>query len=127
MSCKNNSCKVCTKLVFINEAAFTAGSVVLTLPENFTYADGCKYCFVLTTNLPDTVTLNAPVVAVVGTGTTQFPVLTCCGRPMLSQQLATRRRYPFRVNTTATGGTITILSCLPMTERNNLNALNDAT
>lgn len=125
MSC-NNSCKVCRKLAFITDVAFTDGNLVLTLPDNISYDDGYQYCFVITTALPDGVTLNAPVVVVVGDGTTQFPVLCRCGNIVVSQQISTRRRYPFRVNTSAAAGSITILSTLPQVDTTTLASLNDA-
>ena len=126
MAC-NTSCKLCSRLVFVDTVAFTDGNLVLTLPDTTSYDDGNRYCFVITTTLPDTTLLNAPVVAVVGTGTTQFPVLTRCGTQVVSQQLSVRRRYPVRINTTATTGTVTILSNLPDVENTTLASLNDAT
>lgn len=125
MAC-NNSCKLCSRLVFIDTVAFTGGNLVLTLPDTTSYDKGDHYCFVITTTLPAETVLNAPVVAVVGAGTTQFPVLCRCGNQIVAQQLNVRRRYPFRVNTTPTTGSLTILSALPTVETTTLAALNDA-
>lgn len=125
MSC-NRSCRECPRKIYVNAVAFTGGTLVLTLPADRTYTDGCQYCFVITTAIPDTVTRNAPVAAVVGTGTVQFPLLTRCGTQVLEQQLTSRQRYPFRVSTTAAGGNLVILSCLPPVENTTLAALNDA-
>lgn len=124
MAC--GSCKLCNRLAFINDVAFTDGVLILTLPETISYNDRERYCFVITTALPDGVTLNAPVAAVVGDGTTQFPLLTRSGDPVVSQQINVRRRYPVRINTTTAGGTLTILSDLPQVETTTLAALNDA-
>ena len=126
MAC-NRSCKLCNRLVFIDTVAFTAGNLVLTLPDNVSYDDNGQYCFVITTTLPAETVLNAPVVAVVGAGTAQFPVLCRCGNPVVAQQLNVRRRYSFRVNTTPTTGSVTILSALPSVETTTLASLNDAT
>lgn len=125
MAC-NTSCKLCRKLAFIDTVAFTDGNLVLTLPDTISYDDRDQYCFVITTALPAETVLNAPVVAVVGDGTTQFPVLCRCGNPVVSQQITTRRRYPFRVNTSSAAGSITILSCLPSVDTVTLASLNDA-
>ena len=62
----------------------------------------------------------------VGTGATEFPVLDRCGAQVVAQQLRTRRRYPFRVSTNATSGSIVLLGCLPSVESTALAALNDA-
>lgn len=122
----NSCCRECRRKVYINTVAFTDGSLVLTLPDNISYSNCGKYCFVITTDIPDTVTINAPVVAVVGDGTTQFPVLDRCGAQVVAQQINNRCRYPFRVSTSAAGGTITILSKLPCVQVTTLAALNDA-
>lgn len=122
----NNSCRECCRKVYVNTVAFTDGSLVLTLPDTVSYNNCEKYCFVITTDLPDTVTLNAPVVAVVGAGTTQFPVLNKRGAQVVAQQISNRCRYPFRVSTSVAGGSITILSNLPCVRVSTLAALNDA-
>lgn len=123
---KCNNCNECSRKVYVNTATFAAGTLTLNFPDNISYADGCKFCFVITTALPDTATLNAPVVATIGAGTTEFPLLDRCGAQVVAQQLRTRRRYPFRVSTNATSGSIVLLGCLPEIESVNLAALNDA-
>ena len=125
MAC-NRSCRECPKKVYVNTVAFTDGVLILTLPADKTYTDGCQYCFVITTTIPNTVTRNAPVAAVIGTGTVQYPLLTRCGAQVLEQQLTSRERYPFRVSTTSVGGNLVILRALPCVERTTLAALNDA-
>lgn len=125
MAC-NRSCRECHKKVYVNTVAFTDGVLILTLPADKTYTDGCQYCFVITTTIPNTVTRNAPVAAVIGTGTVQYPLLTRCGAQVLEQQLTSRERYPFRVSTTSVGGNLVILRALPCVERTTLAALNDA-
>ena len=125
MSC-NQSCAECKRKIYVNTVAFTDGTLILTLPDDRSYTDGCQYCFVITTAIPDTVTRNAPVAAVVGAGTVQFPLLTRCGAQVLEQQITSRQRYPFRVSTTAAGGNLVILRALPCVERTTLDALNDA-
>ena len=125
MAC-NRSCRECPKKVYVNTVAFTDGVLILTLPADKTYTDGRQYCFVITTSIPNTVTRNAPVAAVIGTGTVQYPLLTRCGAQVLEQQLTSRERYPFRVSTTAAGGNLVILRALPCVERTTLAALNDA-
>ena len=125
MSC-NTACRECDRKVYVSTITFAAGTLTLNFPDSMSYVNGCKYCFVLTTDLPDTATVNAPVVVTVGAGTTTFPLLDRCGRQVVVQQLRTRRRYPVRISTTATGGSVTVMCCLPDVDGTTLAALNDA-
>lgn len=126
MSC-NRSCMECENKVVATAATLIDGVLVLTFPANVRYANGCKFCFVLGTSLPDGVPINTPVSVVIGTNPVQFPVLTRCGAQMVVQQLRTRWRYPFRVVTTATAGNIVLLRYLDDSGAPVLAALNDAT
>lgn len=128
MSCiYNNSCgKLCPHFVVTTAVTFADGTLTLTLPDDVTYSDRQKYCIVIGQTIPAAATLNAPVVAVIGAGTTEFPLVTCCGAPVVSQQVSTRRRYPARVSTTAAGGTFRLLCRLPDVDSTALTALNDA-
>ena len=128
MDCRyfNNCGKLCPNFVITTAVAFAGDTLTLTLPDDITYTDGCIYCIVIGQTIPDETTLNATVVAVVGDGTTTFPLLDRCGAPVLARQLSTRTRYPVRVNTTATGGSIRVLRTLPHVDNVTLNALNDA-
>lgn len=125
MSC-NTACRECQRKIYVSTITFAADTLTLNFPDSMSYVNGCKYCFVLTTDLPDTATVNAPVVVTVGAGTTEFPLLDRCGRQVVVQQLRTRRRYPVRISTTATGGSVTVLCCLPDVDGTTLAALNDA-
>lgn len=125
MSC-NRACKVCDRLAFVSDVTFATDTLTLNFPGTISYVNGCKYCFVLTTALPDAATVNAPVVATVGAGTTEFPLLDRCGAQVVAQQLRTRRRYPVRISTTAAGGSVTVLCGLPDVDSTTLAALNDA-
>ena len=128
MACRcNNTCgKMCPHFVVTTAVAFTGGTLILTLPDDVTYSDCQKYCIVVGQTIPETTTINAPVVAVIGAGTTQFPLLTRCGAPVVAQQISTRTRYPVKVATTGTGGSLKMLCCLPSVDSASLNALNDA-
>ena len=126
MNCNYRCGKLCPNFVITTAVAFADDTLTLTLPDNITYADCHKYCIVIGQTIPDTTTINAEVVAVVGTGTTEFPLVTRCGAPVLAQQIGTRRKYPVLISTTATGGTIRMLCDLPYVDSTTLNALNDA-
>lgn len=128
MACRvfNNCGKMCPRFVITTAVAFAGDTLTLTLPDTVTYTDGCRYCIVIGQTIPDTTTINATVVAVVGDGTTEFPVLDRCGAPVLARQLSVRTLYPVCVNTTATGGSLRIMRELPHVDSISLNALNDA-
>ncbi len=122
----NCACSECPRKVYVSDITFADGTLTLNFPDTISYVNRCKYCFVLTTTIPDEATVNAPVVVTVGDGTVEFPLLDKCGAQVIVQQLRTRRRYKFRVETTATGGSVTILCCLPEVDGTTLAALNDA-
>ena len=129
MNCMHNdTCgRLCSHFVVTTAVAFTDGSLVLTLPDDVTYGNGEKFCIVIGQTIPDTTTLNAPVVVVIGEdGTTEFPLITRCGAPVVSQQVTTRVKYPVLVTTSGTGGTLRMLRCLPSVDVSTLNSLNDA-
>src|SRR5699024_12880197 len=75
MACKT-VCKLCNNLVISTAVAFTGGNLVITLPAG-SYTNGCKYCIVIAQAIPDTTTINAPVVIQIGTGTEQYPLTKC--------------------------------------------------
>lgn len=124
MAC-NCACNECPRKVYVSTSTFADGVVTLNFPDTMSYANRCKYCFVLTANLPEEATLVAPVVVTVGDGTTEFPLLDRCGRQVIAKQLLTRKRYPIRISTTATAGSITVLCCLPEVDGTTLATLND--
>lgn len=122
-----NKCgKLCDHFVVTTAVAFAAGTLTLTLPDDVTYGNCEKFCIVIGQTIPDTTTLNAPVVAVIGTGTTTFPLVNRCGAPVVAQQVSTRRKYPTIVSTTAAGGSFKVLCNLPCIDSTTLNALNEA-
>ena len=128
MSCGYYKCgKMCEHFVVTTTVTFADGTLTLTLPDTITYENREIYCSVVGQNIPDTTTLTAPVVAVVGTGTVEFPLVTRCGTPVVAKQLSTRYKYKTIVTTSATGGTIRVLCDLPDVDSTTLNALNDAT
>lgn len=114
MSCKP-VCRLCDRLVISQAVTFTGGNLVINLPAG-SYGAGEKYCIVVGQAIPDTTTINAPVVITIGTGTTLYPLtkqscaqVTACG-------IRTRTRYSTIVSTNATGGSFKLLGrtcCAP--------------
>lgn len=121
MACKT-VCKLCKNLVISTAVAFTGGNLVITLPAG-SYTNGCKYCIVIAQAIPDTTTINAPVVIQIGTGTEQYPLTKCNCVQVTACGVRTRTKYCTVVSTNATGGTFKLLgkpSCAP---DNNLTAI----
>lgn len=86
--CNRNCGKLCPNLV--TSTSVTAGtSLVINVP--FVRE---KFCLVLTQNIPDTATINLPVVLTIGAGTTEYSVVDCNGIPVTAGSLQTRTRYP---------------------------------
>ena len=114
MACKN-VCKLCDNLVISTAVAFTGGNLVITIPEG-SYTNGCKYCIVIAQTIPDTTTINAPVVIQIGAGTEQYPLTKCNCAQVTACGVRTRTKYCTVVSTNATGGTFKLLgkpSCAP--------------
>lgn len=125
MACKN-ICRLCDKLIISNAVTFEADTLTVNIPEG-NYVNGEKYCIVIAQAIPDTATINANVVITIGEGTTEFPLLSPCCRPVTACAVRTRTKYSTRVVTTATGGSFKLLSepcCAP---NNDLLAINGTT
>lgn len=114
MACKT-TCKLCKNLVISTAVDFTGGNLVVTIPAG-SYVRGCKYCIVIAQAIPDTTTINAPVVIQIGTGTEQYPLTKCNCAQVTACGVRTRTKYCTEVSTSATGGTFRLLgkpSCAP--------------
>ena len=114
MACKN-VCKLCENLVISTVVAFTGGNLVITIPAG-SYTNGCKYCIVIAQTIPDTTTINAPVVIQIGAGTEQYPLTKCNCAQVTACGVRTRTKDCTVVSTNATGGTFKLLgkrSCAP--------------
>ena len=109
-----NNCKLCKKIVLSQNITFNGTSLVVNLPEN-SYGNGCTYCIILAQSIPDTTTINAPVVFSIGTGTVEYPFVNCDCTPIYASQVRTRRKYKVRVNTAVNDGVFKYIGdcCLP--------------
>lgn len=115
MACVNN-CKLCNNFIISESITFTGGNLIIKLPENASYINGCKRCIVLAQTIPSTATIDAPVFITID-GTTTYPLNTRCCTQVVASQLRTRTVYPTRVNT-ASNGSFTVLRCLPSRDTN---------
>lgn len=115
-------CRLCDRLIISTAVTFDTPNLEINIPAG-SYANGGKYCIVVAQAIPDTTTVNAPVVITIGTdATTTYPLVDRCGRQVLASQIKTRTRYSTRVVTTATGGSFMLLSCI-QSAANNLQSI----
>ncbi len=121
MACKP-VCKLCPHLVLSQAVTFTGGNLVVNLPAG-SYNNGEKYCMVVAQAIPDTTTINAPVVITIGTGTAQYPLTNRCCAPVTACGIRTRTRYSTVVSTSATGGTFKLLGNACPCPTNNLASI----
>lgn len=96
-------CSLCKNLILSQSITFTDDTLVVNLPAN-AYSNGCRYCIVLAQTIPDTTTVNAPVVFTIGDGATTYPFLNQDCTPVYASQVRTRRLYSTRVNTAVETG-----------------------
>lgn len=118
----SGTCRLCKRLVISQAVTFATDTLTINLPAG-SYNDGQKYCIVVAQAIPDATTINAPVVATIGDGTVEYPLLSRCGAQLTAAALRTRTRYATIVSTNATGGAFKLLgnaACAPV---NNLTAL----
>ena len=73
--------------------------------------------------IPSTVTINAPVVVTIGTGTVLYPLDKCDCTQATACAIRSRTRYAVVVNTTATGGTFKLLGKICCAPNNALTSI----
>lgn len=111
-------CRLCDKLIISTAVTFTAGALVIDIPDG-TYLNGEKYCIVVAQAIPAETTINAPVnVTIGGDATVLYPLNRCTGAQALASGIRTRTKYSTIVHTTATGGSFRLLSCVNCIENN---------
>lgn len=124
MACKT-VCRLCDRLVISQAVTFAGGNLIINLPTG-NYQNGQKYCIVVAQSIPDTTTINAPVVVTIGTGTAQYPLTKCNCAQVTACGIRTRTRYSAVVVTTATGGTFRLLGRPACAPNNALAAIDGA-
>mgnify|MGYP001032290011 CR=1 FL=1 len=122
MACKP-VCRLCDRLVISQSVTFTGGNLVINLPAG-SYNNGEKYCIVVAQAIPDTATINAPVVITIGTGTELYPLTNRCCAQITACGIRTRTRYSTVVVTNGTGGSFRLLGNAAPCPVNNLASIN---
>ena len=121
MACKP-VCRLCDRLVISQSVTFTGGNLVINLPAG-SYNNGEKYCIVVAQAIPDTATINAPVVVTIGAGTELYPLTNRCCAQITACGIRTRTRYS-TVVTNGTGGSFRLLGNAAPCPVNNLASIN---
>lgn len=122
MACKP-VCRLCDHLVISAAVTFTGGNLVINLPAG-SYMNGEKYCIVVAQSIPDTTTINAPIVVTIGTGTELYPLTGRNCAQLTACAIRTRTRYSTVVSTNGTGGTFRLLGNACPCPANNLPSIN---
>lgn len=120
-NCINSKCQLCPNLVISTSVTVvTFGGVdtlVIDIPADGCYCNGKKVCLVVAQAIPETATINQPVAVSIGGDTTVvYPIVDKCCRQTTACQFRTRKKYPLRVQTTATSAVFKSLgglSCCP--------------
>lgn len=120
--CFNNNCQLCRNLVISQSVTVVTvdgtDTLVIDIPAGV-YADCQRVCLVIAQTIPTTATIAMPVaISINGDTTTVYPVVRCDCTPVTACALRTRRKYPLKVNTTATSAVFKSLgglSCAPST------------
>jgi hypothetical protein len=116
----NNSCNECPRKIFSTSISVVTvdgtDTLVIDVPQQ-SFRNCQRGCIVLVQTIPLTATIGMPVaISIGGVTTTVYPVVSCDCSQVTACALRTRRRYPFKIMTTSTGGVFKILrnlSCAP--------------
>ena len=108
-------CRLCDNLIISQAVTFADGTLTVNLPAG-SYRKEVQYCIVIAQAIPETTTINAPVVITIGDGTVEYPLTNRCCAPVTACAIRTRTRYAVTVATTAAGGSFRLVgkpSCAP--------------
>lgn len=122
MACKN-VCRLCDRFILSQEVTFADGTLTINIPAG-SYNNCEKYCIVIAQAIPDTTTINAPVVITIGTGTETYPLVKCNCAQATACGIRTRTKYSVKVITDATGGSFRLLGKTCCAPNNNLRSIN---
>ena len=105
--------RLCNRLVISQDVTFDTDTLVINIPEG-NYADREKYCIVVAQTLPDTTTINAPVVITIGDDdTTTYPLLNQDCTNVYACSINPRTRYSVCVYTGIADGVFKLMGKIP--------------
>ena len=111
MGCPVNSKYLCERVILSQAVTFAGDTLTINIPAG-SYGNKEKYCLIVTQEIPDDTTIAATVVITIGTDTTEYPLLTCCGAEVTAGQIEYRRKYPVVVSTSVASGAFRVLEKL---------------
>lgn len=117
MSCANYR-KLCNRLVISEAVNFDGTNLLIQIPER-AYNNREKYCIVVAQNIPSTATIEAPVKITIGSGTTQYPLLSCDYTNALACAINKRTRYSVMVSTNISSGSFVLMGRVPCSRCSN--------
>ena len=116
MKCRN--AKICNKINISSSVTVTGTNLVINIPQN-SFPNCSVGCLVIAQAIPDTATVNMPVVITIGDDTTTtYPLINKCGAAVTASNVRTRTRYPFQVVTTPTSANFRLLCGVPCSNNN---------
>jgi hypothetical protein len=123
----NNSCTECSRKIFSQTVSVVTvndvDTLVIDVPEQV-FRNNQRGCLVVIQSIPATATINMPVaLSINGSTAAVYPLIDCTCTPVSACAIRTRRRYPFKVCTSATGGSFKILKNLSCSPTNTLNTI----
>lgn len=103
MACRlyNNNgfgCGGCTHFVKTVSVIVSGNVLILNIPQK-TYSNHEKVCICVAQNIPTNITSAMTVAITIGTGTTQYPLITRCGNNVHADQVRSRKVYHTNVAT----------------------------
>ncbi len=110
MACKS-VCSVCPNLVISTAVTFADGTLTINIPAG-SYANCQKVCLVIAQSIPETTTIDAPVVITIGTGTAEYPLQRCNGLQITAREIRSRQKYVTCIATNATTGAFRLVGRL---------------
>lgn len=111
MGCPVNSKYLCERIILSQAVTFAGDTLTINIPAG-SYGNKEKYCLIVVQEIPDDTTIAATVVITIGTDTTEYPLLTCCGAEVTAGQIEYRRKYPVVVSTSIASGAFRVLEKL---------------
>lgn len=111
MSCPTTK-RLCKRLVISQAVTFDGTNLVINIPDG-NYLNNEKYCIIVAQNIPATVTIAAPVVITIGTGTTTYPLMNCDCTNVTACSINRRTRYSVCVHTDIATGVFKLLGKIP--------------
>lgn len=120
----NNSCNECPRKVYSVSATIVAidgvNTLVIDVPQQ-SFTNCQRGCLVITQNLPAEATILMPVaISIGGVTTAVYNLVTCNCSQVTASMLRPRRRYPFKVSTSADTAVFKILKNLSCAPNNDL-------